>query len=129
MTSCQSIRGGACGSVAEYLNGSTIPQLMDDVARAMRENPDAVREANAVYQLTVYDVGTWTVDTTVPNGRIIDGPTASPDCTFELSEDTLKRMMDRSLSPERAVLTGQLRVSNIPAAMRLAEIIRRAVRD
>lgn len=126
MTSIHSIRA-AGGIDAAYINGSTVPQLLDQLGRAMRENPDLVAKANAVYEVTVYDHGTVTIDTTVPGGRITDGPAADPDCTFALSEETLKRLMDRSLSPEWAVVTGQLRVSDLAAARRLGEIIARVM--
>lgn len=128
MTYVQSIRADHIGGVdAAYINGSTVPQLLDELGRAMRENPDLVAKANAVYEVTLYGYGTVTIDTTVPGGRITDGPAAHPDCTFALSETTLKRLMDRSLSPEWAVLTGQLRVSDIGAARRLGEIIGRVM--
>ena len=130
MSSCYAIRANTCFATGpEYINGSTIPQLLDELARAMRENPDVVREANAVYEFTVYEHGTWTIDATVPGGAIREGRSEHSDCTFSLSEETLKALMARTMTPEWAVATGRLRVSDISAAMRLAEIIRRVIRE
>ena len=85
--SCYAIRANECFvSGPEYINGSTIPQLLDELSRAMRENPDVVSEANAVYEFTVHGHGTWTIDATVPGGRITPGSTGNADCTFALSE-------------------------------------------
>ncbi|HSI05835.1 MAG: SCP2 sterol-binding domain-containing protein [Myxococcota bacterium] len=128
--SCYAIRANECiGTGSEYIMGSTIPQLLDDLARVMRENPDIVREANAVYEFTVHGQGTWTIDATVPGGIVREGRAQNPDCTFALSEETLKGLMDHTLSAKWALATRRLRVSNIPAAMRLAEIIRRVKRE
>ena len=128
--SCYAIRANDCFATGpEYINGSTLPQLMDELARAMRENPDVVREANAVYEFTVYEHGTWTIDATVPGGSVTEGRARNADSTFAMSEETLKRLMDRSLSAKWAIASRRLRVSNIPAAMRLVEIIRRVMRE
>ncbi len=130
MSTCYAVRADQCFATGPaYISGSTIPQLLDELARTMRANPDAVAKANAVYEVTVYGHGTVTIDTTVRGGRITEGPAPNADCTFALSEETLKRLMDRSLTPELAVLTGRLRVSDVPAAMRLGEIIRRVMRS
>ena len=103
----------------------TTKQLMEvDLARAMRTHPDAVAQANAIYHVTVDGAGSWTVDTTVPKGRDYVGLRGHSDCDFEVGDDTLHRLIDRTLSPEDAYFQGLLHVSNIPAALKLATIIR-----
>lgn len=102
---------------------STKTLMEVELPRVMRQHPDSVHEANAVYHVTITPAGRWTVDTTVPNGRVSVGLNGHSDCDFELSEDTLHHLMDHSESPQDAYLHGELHVSNVPAALRLAQII------
>jgi hypothetical protein len=113
----------AHGHVHAHGFKSTKTLMEIELPRVMRQHPDAVREANAVYHVTIAPVGKWTVDTTVPNGRVSVGLRGHSDCDFDLSEETLHHLMDRSASPQQAYMHGELHVSNPTAALRLAQII------
>ena len=113
----------AHGSIDAHGFKSTDTLMEVELPRVMRQHPDAVHDANAVYHVTITPAGSWTVDTTVPNGRVSVGLRGHSDCDFELSEDTLHHLLDHSESPQGAYLRGELHVSNLAAAMRLAQII------
>lgn len=123
--SCYAVQGARCFATGRdfYAQRSVSDLIEVDLVRAMRQSPTEVAQADAIYHLTVKPVGSWTIDTTVPGGRVTRGLSGDSDCNFVLSEETLHKLIDRTLSPEWAVISGQLRVSNLGAARRLANII------
>ncbi len=102
---------------------STRALMEVELPRVLRQNAGTLHGANAVYHVTIAPVGSWTVDTTAPHGRVSVGLRGHSDCDFELSEETLHHLMSHSESPKDAYMRGELHVSNIQAALRLADII------
>lgn len=102
-------------------------QLIEvDLVRAMRSHPDSVAQLHAIYHATIQGVGAWTIDTTVPGGRVSVGLSGHPDCTFWTNQETLDDLLDHEVSPQWAVITGRLHVSNYGAAARLGRILQEA---
>jgi putative sterol carrier protein len=93
----------------------------------MKANQADVKNANAVYALTVTEIGgkdtkTWTIDCTGA-GTVTPGAPAKADCTLQVSEANLFALVDGSLSPTSAVLSGKLQVSDKGVGRRILPLI------
>lgn len=101
-----------------------------NLVASMKANQPEVKMANALYHFTVTELGggseegQWTIDCRGA-GSVARGLAGSADCTAKVSEKNLFKLIDGSLSPEWAVVSGKLKVSNRDVAQRIVPLLQK----
>ena len=103
----------------------TVPQIMEETIPArLRENPGLAREIGAVVHFVIGG-GSWTLDCTGPEGKIVAGAVGTPKMTLSSSEADFQQVVGRRLNPNMAVMSGKLKLKpmDLGLAMKLAKLI------
>lgn len=93
------------------------------IAEGLRKNPDEAKRINAVFQFKISgpDGGDWVVDLTVPEVR--EEVATDAQCTVTMRDKDFVDMVEGTLAPTQAFMTGKLGVDgDIGLAMKLQAI-------
>ncbi|KAG8188671.1 hypothetical protein JTE90_003928 [Oedothorax gibbosus] len=99
------------------------------LAEKLKKNPDLARSIKTIYQWNVLkngkQVSTWTLDLKNGAGSVYQGAPKGdkPDCTFILEDDLLAQMMNGTADPQKAFMSGKLKITgNVLASQKLQAI-------
>lgn len=88
----------------------------------LSENPDLVKDINAVFVFDIAGAGQWTVDMT-GEGVITEGVADDAGCTVTAAKDDFEAMLDNPATAMSLFMSGKLAVSNIGLGMSLQNIL------
>ncbi|MDP8221860.1 MAG: SCP2 sterol-binding domain-containing protein [Candidatus Lernaella stagnicola] len=105
---------------------SSVNEVFENMATKMAADPSKVENINAVYQFNVTgdDGGEWHVDLTGDAPAVASGPAESANCTVTVTDEDLLAIIDGSLNPQMAFMTGKVKISgDMSLAMKLGKIL------
>ncbi len=88
--------------------------------------PDVVAKINSVYQFNISgpEGGAWSVDCTVPGGKVAVGTAAGARCTVAATDRDFLNIVNGKLNPQMAFMSGKLKIQgDMGAAMKLQQIL------
>ncbi|GIY49388.1 hypothetical protein CDAR_600721 [Caerostris darwini] len=112
----------------------TIPALLCDkifekLGEKLKNNPDLATSIRTIYQWNILKngkhVSTWTLDLKNAPGSVYKGTPKhdKPDCTFILEDELFTKIMDGSADPQKAFMSGKLKITgNVLASQKLQAI-------
>ena len=95
-------------------------------AEQLREANDALDGINAVYQfiLSGDDGGSWVIDLASESKEVRSGEEESAQCVISMTAPDFMSMIQGSLNPQMAFMTGKLRVKgDMGLALKLQSIL------
>jgi len=101
--------------------------VFDEMAKRIKENPNVIRQVNAVYQFNLKtdngQVVNYTVDLKNGSGSVRPGTATSPDCTLTISDSDYFDMATGKINGQTAFMQGKLKISgNMALAQKLSAI-------
>jgi len=88
----------------------------------LNENPDLVKDINAIYVFEIEDAGTWTVDLT-GEGTIEEGSHDEPGCVVTAEKEDFEAMLDNPSQAMMLFMSGKLKVSNVGLGISLQKLL------
>lgn len=102
--------------------------LFGEIEKRIQGKPELAKKANAVFQFNITKggkvVSTWALHLKGSAPSVVKGP-AKPkaDCSLTLSDDDFVGMVSGTLNPQKAFMTGKLKISgNIMLSQKLAGV-------
>lgn len=103
----------------------TVPEIMEEtIPNRLRSNPQLAKEIGAVVHFVIGD-GSWTLDCTGPEGKVVPGTVGTPKLTLSSSEENFQKVVAKKLNPNMAVMSGKLKLKpmDVGLALKLAKLI------
>ncbi|CAL1276878.1 unnamed protein product [Larinioides sclopetarius] len=104
-------------------------KIFEKLGEKLKKNPDLASSIKTIYQWNVKKdgkiVSTWTLDLKNGPGSVYKGTPKNdkPDCTFILEDDLFTQIMDGSTDPQKAFMSGKLKITgNVLASQKLQAI-------
>ncbi len=88
--------------------------------------PDVTAKINALYQFNISgpEGGSWSVDCTVPGGKITAGAAPGARCTVAATDRDFLDIVNGKLNPQMAFMSGKLRIQgDMGLAMKLQQML------
>lgn len=97
----------------------------NQIAGKLRSNPDLATSINATYVFDFGEEGQWSLDLTKPNGgEVHEGAIDDPNLTVTMKAADFEKLVDGSLNPQMAFMTGKLKIKgDMPLALKLQQIL------
>jgi hypothetical protein len=106
---------------------ASLKELFEErIPHKLQKHPDVAAKINAVYQFDVAGPqgGNWFVDLQTPGGRVGAGTSADAKCTIAMKDSDLLAMVNGTLSPSMAFMTGKIKIKGDYAlAMKLQQVL------
>jgi len=101
--------------------------VFDEMAKRIKENPNVIRQVNAVYQFNLKtengQIVNYTVDLKNASGSVRPGTATNPDCTMTISDSDYFDMATGKMNGQTAFMQGKLKISgNMALAQKLSSI-------
>ena len=96
----------------------------------LQARPDVVGKIDTVYQFDISGPGggTWTVDCTVPGGKVTAGASAPARCVVSAPDQDMLGILSGRLNPQMAYLSGKLEIDgDIGLALKLEPRIKEKI--
>jgi len=96
------------------------------IPERLQAKPDVVAKISALYQFNISgpDGGSWSVDCTVPGGKVAAGTAAGARCTVAATDKDFLAIVNGTLNPQMAFMSGKLRIQgDMGLAMKLQLIL------
>jgi putative sterol carrier protein len=96
------------------------------VPENLKTKGDKLSAINAIYefQLKGTNGGTWSLDLTVPGGKVSEGSTGKANCTITMEDENFVKLISGQLNPQMAFMTGKLKVAgNMGLALKLTNVL------
>lgn len=106
---------------------TTTKEIFEKVEKKIIERSEELSQFRAVYkfELNGPDGGTWIVDLREETLGVRQGE-EDAQCTIKSSDENFVNLFTGKLSPEKALLTGRVKMSgDIGLAMKLGQILRK----
>jgi alkylation response protein AidB-like acyl-CoA dehydrogenase/putative sterol carrier protein len=120
--------GGPTEAAPPVPSFSGPPPPIEDVMRALPDRLCSDRAAGWSstfhFVLTGADHPDWTVRIEDGTCRVDEGLDGNPDCVVRMKEKTYRGLLDGSVNPRAAFLTGRIKVSSLSEMMRFASAFR-----
>ncbi|GFY59938.1 hypothetical protein TNIN_378221 [Trichonephila inaurata madagascariensis] len=104
-------------------------KIFEKLGEKLKKNPDLASSIRTIYQWNILKngkhVSTWTLDLKNDTGSVYKGTPKhdKPDCTFILEDDLFTKIMDGTADPQRAFMSGKLKITgNVLASQKLQAI-------
>ena len=97
------------------------------ISNHLKENPSIAAGVNATY---LFDVsgdqgGQWHITLNGSGGHVQAGPFENPQCIIIIKDQDLVNLVEGTLNPQMAFMTGKLRVKgDIALALKLGSILK-----
>ena len=105
----------------------TVTERLSSLKEKMNANPMFIAEMNATYQFDLSGEETSTYQIVFANGEVdvIRGEQHSPKCTMALSDKNFLKLIDNTLNPAMAYMTGKLKIKGeLGLALKLQSILK-----
>lgn len=105
---------------------STAKEVFAKFSEKMVNEPAKFEGIDAIYEFNITgdDGGTWTMDLKSDPKAISEGSKGNATCTITMSNSDFSDMIDGSLNPQMAFMTGKLKVSgDMGQAIKLGNIL------
>ncbi|MEK7790977.1 MAG: SCP2 sterol-binding domain-containing protein [Deltaproteobacteria bacterium] len=106
----------------------TPKQIFEEkIAMRIQSNPDLSKEVNAIYQFNVTGAqgGNWHISLNSSQNSVVCGITESPSCTITIADQDLVSLVQGTLNPQLAFMTGKLKVKgDFGLALKLGKILK-----
>ena len=96
------------------------------IPQKLQRHPDVAAKIGAVYQFDVAGPGggAWFVDLKSPGGAVGEGTSPDAQCTIAVKDADLLALVNGSLSPGMAFMTGKIKVKgDYGLAMKLSQVL------
>ena len=96
------------------------------VPENLKTKAEKLSSINAIYEFQIGGTngGTWSLDLTVPGGKVSDGSTGKANCTVSMQDENFVKMVTGQLNPQMAFMTGKLKVAgNMGLALKLTNVL------
>ena len=104
----------------------SIKEIFKKIEEKISKNPSNFNKVGGVVKFDISGPqgGNWFVDLRKGSTRVTREE-IEPSCTFASSDNDFLKLINKELKPERALLTGKVRLSgDIALAMRLANLFK-----
>lgn len=106
----------------------TPKQIFEEkIATRIQDNHDLSKEINAVYQFNVTGAqgGNWHISLNSSENSVNCGTAESPHCTITIADQDLVNLVQGTLNPQLAFMTGKLKVKgDMGLALKLGKILK-----
>ncbi|XP_054707762.1 peroxisomal multifunctional enzyme type 2-like [Uloborus diversus] len=113
----------------EIHSNTQCDKIFMKLGEKLKKNPDLASSIKTVYQWNILkngkQVSVWTLDLKNDSGAVYKGTPKhdKPDCTFILEDDLFAKIMDGSADPQKAFMSGKLKITgNVLASQKLQAI-------
>jgi putative sterol carrier protein len=92
----------------------------------LKAKPDVVQKINSIYQFNISgpNGGHWSVDCTMPGGKITEGQSPDAKCTVTATDLDFMNIVNGKLNPQMAFMSGKLKIQgDMGLAMKLQQIL------
>ncbi len=108
---------------------SLTPKLIfeDKIARHLKEDPSLGQEINATYLFNVTGDtgGIWNISLNSHTQEVKAGSLENANCTITISDQDLVNLVQGTLNPQMAFMTGKLKVKgDLGLALKLGKILK-----
>ncbi len=108
---------------------SLTPKLIfeDKIVSHLKEDPSLGKDINATYlfNITGDTGGTWSIALNSHTQEVKVGSTENPNCTITISDNDLVNLVQGTLNPQMAFMTGRLKVKgDLGLALKLGKILK-----
>jgi putative sterol carrier protein len=87
-------------------------------------NPALATSVKAIFQFSITDAGTWTLDLSTPPGSVKEGPAENPGCTLTVAKAEWEKILDNPSYAMQAFMMGKIKVGGqVALAMQLQKIL------
>lgn len=87
----------------------------------LKADPDKAKAIGATYKFAIDGAGTWVVD--LANLTVTEAD-SDANCTVEVSSDDFSAILDKSLNPQMAFMSGKLKIKgDMGLAMKLGQVL------
>ncbi|MFB6262888.1 MAG: SCP2 sterol-binding domain-containing protein [Bradymonadaceae bacterium] len=102
----------------------TAEEIFDEVLPEKLEGDDSVQDIGAVYEFSLTDGGTWSIDFTKDGDYVSEGEHDDPDCAIEVSSSDFVDMWNGKKSGQQLFMMGKISVDgDMGLALKLQKFI------
>ena len=105
---------------------STVKDIFGKIAGNLAAKPDVAKNIDSVYQfdLTGAEPSHWTLDLTKDGDYVSEGAHDDPSVTVTMTSEDFVSMVNGSLAPQMAFMTGKLKIKgDMSLALKLQQIL------
>ena len=105
---------------------ATAKEVFEKISQRMQNEPARFEGIDAVYEFNISgdNGGVWTMDLKSDPKSIKEGSSGNANCTITMSNSDFSDMIDGSLNPQMAFMTGKLKVAgDMGLAIKLGSIL------
>lgn len=103
-------------------------EIFGKVDRRLKERGDEYKDVGALYKIVLEgaDGGIWLIDFREGSMGVRE-EVGEADCTIEARDEHFVNLFDGKLSPEKALLTGKVKIAgNMLLALRFGELLKKS---
>lgn len=87
-----------------------VKKAFQNLQEKMNMNPEGIQKLSAVYQFDLTESGTYQVSFSDGLVGLMEGKEKQADCTLQLSDENMLKMLEGNFNTTMAYMTGKLKV-------------------